>query len=921
MVRRRTPRPAPGTLHDERIQRMIGRRPLLLAVFLCLTAALPVSAQIQSSSQRKCITAMNDAAAAVARAQLAVATKCLADAAKGKLPAGQTAAQCVAADAKGKVAKAAAKTAEKDGKQCAATPSFGYTGATAVNVAALTGANGVVDDLFGADLDAAIIDAGADGGGAKCQAAIVKAATKVVAAMAAEFRACKKKGLTDESIVAAAGIDACLDAVGTDAKGKVAKVLVKLPEKLAKPCVGTPQAVAVPGDCASAPDLSGCLAMVARCRNCATFTAADDLARDCDQYDDAAANGSCPTPTDCIDQDGDGYGTNCGLGPDCDDGNADVSPAAPELCNNVDDNCNFLVDEFPVDVGTACGVSDTAPCAFGTTQCASGMLMCFGNVDPTAETCNGVDDDCDGNVDLTGASAPADSVGSCNAHPAPPAGATSACTSGAKACVAGVVRCVGGTGPSASIDGCNVDANCDGALTNQPDTQTDVANCGTCGHSCLAGAVHANVACSAGACQFVACQPGWRDLDGNGTCEYACTFQSAQESCNGVDDNCNGVVDEGVVAPSPTAVCGVSPGANAAECTTNVTVSCVSGAWHCGFPAGVCNGVGGCAGTTEVCDALDNNCNGQVNETFAGFGTPCEAGSGLCRTTGTIVCNGPSTTTCSATPASCTSLPGGCTEVCDGLDNDCDGLIDEPYTSKGSNPAFFVQPTVTKIAANLWIDTYEASRPTATSIIPGTGNGYFTSAPSGVTLDKTPACSVAGKIPWFNVSGLEADQVCAAAGGFVCSPAQWQTAARARTASCLWGYGPAGVACTTAALPNPPNVPGKYCNLALTYDFAPGTSGRQEGLLQTASPLLVQCGADWAATLGNVGASASVKDLTGNLREITKQGANQYRLLGGSYPTESEDSARYDFTSYVVDQSFKLYDTGFRCCFSQDPTQ
>jgi hypothetical protein len=880
-----------------------------------LTAAFPVSAQIQSADQRKCLTAMNDAAAAVVRTQLAVATKCLADAAKGKLPAGQTAEQCVAADAKGKLAKATAKTAEKDGKQCATVPSFGYTGAAAVNAAGIAGANGVFDDLFGTDLDAAVILAGTNAGGAKCQAAIVKAGTKVVAAMTGEFRACKKAGLTGQTIVDAAGIDACLDAIGANPKGKVAKVLVKLPEKLVKPCTGTPQGTAVPGECAGAPDLASCLEILSRCRTCGTFAAADDLPRDCDQYDDAAANGSCPTPTDCVDDDGDDYGANCAFGPDCDDTNPNVSPAAPELCNNVDDNCNALTDDFPTDVGVDCGVSDTAPCTFGATQCVGGMLMCFGNVDPAAEACNGVDDDCDGSIDLTGASPPADSVGSCSTRPAPPPGATSPCTGGTKACVDGVVRCQGGTGPSSPIDGCNVDANCDGTLTNQPDTQTDVANCGACGNDCLAGAVHANRACVSGACQFTGCEAGWYDLDGNQTCEYPCTFQAAQESCNGIDDNCNGVVDEAVVAPSPTQVCGVSANAGAAECTTNVTVACVGGGWQCTFPAGVCGGPGGCSGTAETCDALDNNCNGQVNETFAGYGTPCEAGSGLCRTTGTIVCNGPSATQCSASPAPCASLPGGCTEACDGVDNDCDGSVDEPYTAKGTNPAFFVQPTVTKVASNLWIHTFEASRPTATSVVPGTGNGYFTSAPSGTTLDKTPACSVTGKVPWFNVSGLEADQVCAAAGGFVCSPAQWQTAARARTNTCFWGYNPAGTACTTPAV-----IPSKFCNLALTYDFNPGAPGRQEGVLPTASATLSQCSADWSATAGNAGASTSLRDITGNLREITKQATNVYRLLGGSYPTESEDSARQDFTTYVVDQNFKLYDTGFRCCFSQDPT-
>src|SRR6185436_5053684 len=42
----------------------------------------------------------------------------------------------------------------------------------------------------------------------------------------------------------------------------------------------------------------------------------------------------------CRDNDGDGYGKSCALGPDCNDSNAAVHPVAPELCNGIDDNCN-----------------------------------------------------------------------------------------------------------------------------------------------------------------------------------------------------------------------------------------------------------------------------------------------------------------------------------------------------------------------------------------------------------------------------------------------------------------------------------------------------------------------------------------------------------------------------------------------------
>jgi len=102
---------------------------------------------------------------------------------------------------------------------------------------------------------------------------------------------------------------------------------------------------------------------------------------------------------------------------DCNDGSAAIRPGASETCNNVDDNCSGATDEGNPGGGAACLTGQQGVCNAGTMTCTSGSLSCVRNVNPSPERCNGLDDDCVGGVDdpFTGlGTACSTGVGVCN---------------------------------------------------------------------------------------------------------------------------------------------------------------------------------------------------------------------------------------------------------------------------------------------------------------------------------------------------------------------------------------------------------------------------------------------------------------------------------------------------------------------------
>ena len=118
---------------------------------------------------------------------------------------------------------------------------------------------------------------------------------------------------------------------------------------------------------------------------------------------------------DLTDVDGDTWDAEEAGGLDCDDSDAQVNPWIDEVCNEIDDDCDGLVDgDDPDTEGTSTWYADQDEDGWGdsggeVTACSepSGYVDDDGDCDDTdaeinpdaTEVCNDVDDDCDGQVD------------------------------------------------------------------------------------------------------------------------------------------------------------------------------------------------------------------------------------------------------------------------------------------------------------------------------------------------------------------------------------------------------------------------------------------------------------------------------------------------------------------------------------------
>ena len=436
------------------------------------------------------------------------------------------------------------------------------------------------------------------------------------------------------------------------------------------------------------------------------------------------------------DADGDGFGDPdtyedvCALssglvanGNDCDDSRAQVYPGNPEICDELDNDCDGTVDEgvtttwYPDADGD--GFGDTATAIEACTQPLGYVTLaddCDDNTDEAfpggVEICDEADNDCDGTVDegvTTTYYQDVDGDGY---------GVPDATTEG----------CTRPTGYAADAGDCD-----DADPAYNPgvieDDCTDPSD-----YNCDGSVMYADA-----------------DADGWPACEDcndsdAAVSPDGDEICNGIDDDCDGDTDDDDSDVDLTTGStfyydgdGDSYGSTRSTTACDQPTNYVTNSDDCDDTAATIS-----PAASEICDDIDNDCDSKIDDADSSVDTSTgstfyddDDGDGYGDSADRLAaCDQPSgyvlnDSDCDDTDA---DISPADVEICDNIDNDCDGDIDDDdvdvadqvtwyidYDSDGYGASSFTadacdQPTGYVANSSDCDDTASAISPAATEI-------------------------------------------------------------------------------------------------------------------------------------------------------------------------------------------------------------
>jgi hypothetical protein len=250
-----------------------------------------------------------------------------------------------------------------------------------------------------------------------------------------------------------------------------------------------------------------------------------------------------------------------------------------EVCNDIDDDCDDLIDEGQLN---ACGECGFVP----------------------EEICDGLDNDCDGDVDE-------DLIQECGT-----------------ACGVGVEYCIGGdwvscTAPPVQIEICDgFDNDCDGQIDEELKCECTIDHVGAlfpCNEAPLkCGLGYKTCECADPDCTEIyttdCVAPCVYFPEPNEICDPTVGMPLAEEECNNFDDNCNQLIDEDLYAQCYSA----DPDTLYVGICEPGQMTCLAGSWGHYFPdtpespenftSGFCKGE--IVPQEEICDGVDNDCDG-----------------------------------------------------------------------------------------------------------------------------------------------------------------------------------------------------------------------------------------------------------------------------------------------------------------------